>query len=116
MSLKDMHNVFEQLSHYRQQISGIHLAGGEPFLNFELLLESVILARKARIPPDYVETNAFWCIDDEVTQEKFRLLKDAGLPAILISCSPFHVEFIPFERTLRAVRIARQVLSPLSAL
>ncbi|MEX2753360.1 MAG: hypothetical protein Q6366_016050, partial [Candidatus Freyarchaeota archaeon] len=44
---------------------GLHLTGGEPFLNFELLVEGVEMAESLGIPSIFVETNAFWCSDDE---------------------------------------------------
>ena len=72
----------------------IHLTGGEPFLNFSLLLEGVQLAAQLGIPC-YVETNAGWCLKKEDVVEKFAILKETGLNAILISCSPFHAENPP---------------------
>ncbi len=88
---------------------GIHFTGGEPFLNFDLLLRLTETARRLGIPTTFVETNAFWCRDDEVTREKLTRLKDAGLDGILVSANPFILEQIPFERTERAVRISREV-------
>ncbi|NOX44407.1 MAG: hypothetical protein GXO72_01530, partial [Caldiserica bacterium] len=44
--------------------SGLHFTGGEPFLNFELLLELVGIAADLGIPGIFVETNAFWCVTD----------------------------------------------------
>lgn len=86
----------------------IHLTGGEPFLNFPLLLEGVKTAARLGIP-QYVETNAGWCIREEDVTEKFSTLRDAGLNAILISCSPFHAEKIPPIRTLRAIKTALRI-------
>ena len=65
----------------------IHLTGGEPFLNFPLLLEGVRIATELDIPC-YVETNAGWCLREEDVAEKFAALREAGLNAVLISCSP----------------------------
>ena len=86
----------------------IHFTGGEPFLNFPLLLAGVQLAAELGIP-NYVETNAGWCLKEEVVVEKFKTLKDAGLDAILISCSPFHAEKVPLARTLLAIEQALRV-------
>ncbi|MBC7249163.1 MAG: radical SAM protein [Anaerolineae bacterium] len=88
---------------------GIHFTGGEPFLNFDLLLQLTETARRLGVPTTFVETNAFWCRDDKVTREKLTRLKAAGLDGILISANPFILEQIPFERTERAVRISREV-------
>jgi MoaA/NifB/PqqE/SkfB family radical SAM enzyme len=48
---------------------GLHFTGGEPFLNFDLLLRAVEMAEGMSIPSTFVETNCSWCIDDDVTRE-----------------------------------------------
>ena len=88
---------------------GIHFTGGEPFLNFDLLLRVTEMARQLGIPSTFVETNCFWCRDDETTREKLAELKDAGLDGILISVNPFVIERIPFERLERAARISEEI-------
>jgi len=88
---------------------GIHFTGGEPFLNFDLLLRLTQMAHQLDIPTTFVETNGFWARDDRSTRERLRALQDAGLDGILISANPFILESIPFERTERAVRISREV-------
>ena len=88
---------------------GIHFTGGEPFLNFDLLLRLSAIAARLDIPATFVETNGFWCRDDAGTREKMRALRDAGLQGLLISANPFILESIPFEHTWRAVRIGREV-------
>jgi hypothetical protein len=86
----------------------VHFTGGEPFLHFSLLLEGIRQAVRRNITC-YVETSASWCIDDEDAIDRFAMLREAGLEAILISCSPFHAERIPPVRTLRAVQTALEV-------
>ena len=88
---------------------GIHFTGGEPFLNFELLLKVTEIANRLEIPCTFVETNCFWCRDDETTEEKLMRLRDAGLDGILISANPFIVEQIPFERIERAAEISEGI-------
>ncbi|MEM2915510.1 MAG: hypothetical protein QXH91_08970, partial [Candidatus Bathyarchaeia archaeon] len=85
--------------------------GGEPFLNFELLLKAVKLASDLNIPSIFVETNCFWCIHDVTTREKILQLRDAGLKGILLSVNPFILEQVPFERIERAFRISKEVFS-----
>ena len=80
----------------------VHITGGEPFLNFPLLLSTVRMASRLNLPV-YVETNAAWAVDYGMVKSRFKSLKDAGLQAILISCSPFHAESIPLRRTLMAI-------------
>jgi hypothetical protein len=86
----------------------VHLTGGEPFIHFDLLLYGVQEAVSRGIAC-YVETSASWCVDDDETVARFRTLRDAGLQAVLISCSPFHAEAIPPARTLRAIRAVMEV-------
>ncbi|GAB4375671.1 MAG: radical SAM protein [Calditrichia bacterium] len=88
---------------------GLYFTGGEPFLNFELLLQATQIAREFNIPSTFVETNAFWCINDTVTREKLQALKDAGIKGIMISVNPFYLEYVPFERTRRCVEISLEI-------
>jgi hypothetical protein len=86
---------------------GLHFTGGEPFLNFELLVEAVEMAEVFKIPSTFVETNCSWCGSDETTRQKLESLKRAGLKGILISVNPFYAEWVPFERTERCIRISQ---------
>jgi organic radical activating enzyme len=88
---------------------GIHFTGGEPFLNYDLLLKLVQKAKSLNIPSTFVETNCFWCIDDTITKEKLMHLKNSGLKGILISVNPFITEKVPFERTERAIKVSKKV-------
>jgi hypothetical protein len=88
---------------------GLHFTGGEPFLNFQLLSRAVEVAEELGIPSTFVETNAFWCNEDRPTREKLNTLKRKGLKGILISVNPFYLEYVPFERTVRAVRLSLEI-------
>lgn len=88
---------------------GLHFTGGEPFLRFSLLLESVEFARKLSIPSVFVETNCYWCTSDKVTRDRMVELKKAGLCGILLSVNPFILEYVPFDRTERGVRVGAGV-------
>lgn len=86
----------------------VHLTGGEPFLDFDLLCTGVRMASELGLNV-YLETSAVWCVDEDVALDYFIALRQAGLKALLISCSPFHAEHIPPARTVRALRAARCV-------
>ncbi len=88
---------------------GLHFTGGEPFLNYDLLCRAVEIARELRIPSTFVETNCAWCADNRTTREKLVLLREKGLRGILISVNPFYLEYVPFERTERAIRISLEI-------
>jgi len=120
ISLSDLKRVLTQLAakmnrHYPSGLSrigvnyGLHFTGGEPFLNFDLLLRAVEVARELRIPATFVETNCFWCSGDALVRDRFSQLREAGLNGILISANPFVVEKVPWERIERAYRIGREV-------
>ena len=88
---------------------GLHFTGGEPFLNFNLLLELVRLAGELGIPSTFVETNCFWCNSDGVVEERFKALREAGLHGVLVSVNPFIVERVPFENLERAISVGREI-------
>jgi hypothetical protein len=88
---------------------GLHFTGGEPFLNYTLLLTATEIASELGIPSLFVETNCYWCRDDASTREKLAQLQAAGLDGIMISVNPFYAEYIPFERTERCIRVSQEV-------
>jgi len=90
---------------------GLHFTGGEPFLNFDLLVRCVKAASNFNIPSLFVESNCFWCVNDDITFRWFSLLRDAGLHGILVSVNPFILEYVPFDRMDRAVRIGGKVFN-----
>lgn len=86
----------------------VYMTGGEPFLNFPLLLHAVQAASRMRVSC-YAETSAAWCVRGEEVADRFIQLRDNGLEAILISCSPFHAAVVPLKRTLLAIAVALEV-------
>jgi hypothetical protein len=72
-------------------------------------LDLVKRAHRIGLPSTFVETNCFWSVNNEVTEEKLTQLKEAGLHGILVSVNPFILEYVPFERTLRTVRVSEKV-------
>lgn len=90
---------------------GLHFSGGEPFLNYDLLLKAVEIADEYDIPSTFVETNCSWCSSDEATWERLLNLKNAGLKGIMISVNPFYAEYIPFEHTERCIKISIDVFA-----
>jgi len=88
---------------------GLHFTGGEPFMNYSLLLNCTAMAKEMGIHSIFVETNAFWSRDDDTARRMLTDLKTAGLNGILISANPFVVEHVPFERVQRAARISEEL-------
>ena len=109
ISKKDAEKALSQLAmsfnkvnpHESDNISlntGLHFTGGEPFLNFDLLLQLTQMANELKVPAPFVETNAFWCIDNVTTREKLVHLKELGLKGLMVSINPFLLEQISFEK------------------
>ncbi len=119
ITVEDLDAMLEQLSRTIEpspggpdQISlnhGLHMSGGEPFLNFDLLCLAAKKASEKSIPSIFVETNGFWARDDEETRQKLLLLKENGIRGIMISVNPFYLEYVPFERTERAIAASVEV-------
>jgi hypothetical protein len=107
MSPQDVRDALERTLIWKQPFQ-VHITGGEPFLNFSLLQHAVETAASLGIKR-YLETNAGWCVNEELVSRQFNDLHTAGLHAILISCSPFHAETIPPKRTLLAIRKAIEI-------
>jgi hypothetical protein len=110
MTLDMAGRVFGALAPDKEpSLRDVHLAGGEPTIRMDLLVEIVRLAVAAGVRLSYVETNAHWCTDREKTERTMRRLKEAGLPGVLVSVSMFHNEFVPFRNTRNCVEAAREV-------
>jgi hypothetical protein len=88
---------------------GLHFTGGEPFLNFDLLCKALEISSGLNIPSLFVETNGYWCTGDQSTREKLLILRSKGLSGIMISVNPFYLEYVPFERTERAIRVSMEI-------
>jgi len=90
-------------------LQGIHLAGGEPTLDWKRLVYAIRSARRHGVAIDCLETNASWCDDQRTAHEGFSRLREAGLDAVLISASLLHNEFIPLAKTKTAIHAATEV-------
>ncbi len=110
ISSSTLHEALEAVCTWTRRPQ-VHLTGGEPFLCFERLLEGTQVATELGLAC-YVETSASWCTDEAEAVERFTVLREAGLQAVLISCSPFHAERIPPLRTMRAIHAAIKVFGP----
>jgi len=89
----------------------VHLSGGEPFGDWERLID---LCRRAKAeglgPLEKVETNAFWATDGQEVRRRLAALDEAGMKKLVISADPYHQQFVPLERVRLAARLAGEVL------
>jgi hypothetical protein len=72
----------------------VHIGGGEPFLDFDKLLDVLAVLGDAGISVDYIETNAFWANDRNDIKHRLRALQTAGADTLCISIDPYHAEYI----------------------
>ncbi|MEQ1438892.1 radical SAM protein [Fontimonas sp. SYSU GA230001] len=89
----------------------IGLTGGEPFLDFPLLLEIVAHGKALGADMGCV-TNAYWATSDDKARAVLSELKDAGLNRLAISASRFHQMYVNRRRVERALNAGRQVGLP----
>ncbi|MFW9828636.1 MAG: radical SAM protein [Candidatus Thorarchaeota archaeon] len=87
-------------------INEIGFFGGEPLLNFDLLISLIEEAKKYNIPKIGLPTNGFWGKDDLIAKKYAQKLKEAGLNQIGFSVDAFHQEFISLNVVRRAIRAA----------
>ena len=81
--------------------TSVHIGGGEPFMNFQALCSLIKALSKNGISIDYIETNAFWCKDDDFVKDRLETLRSLGVTSVMVSVDPFHIEFVPLERAIR---------------
>ena len=87
----------------------VHIGGGEPFLNPEGLMDLLKVLVGNGLQIDYIETNAAWISDnDDRTRKILSGVVNAGGECMMVSADPFHVEFIPFWKTERLIRLLRE--------
>ena len=91
------------------RLQSIHFAGGEATLRPDLLEKLISMAAEMEIPIAYLETNAYWCTDAVKTRDQLERWRSAGLPALLVSVSMFHNEFVPFKNSMTCIESACQV-------
>ncbi len=88
----------------------LHFAGGEPFFDYKHLIDCFNVAKEeGMLPLGKLETNGFWCKSDSLARERMTEIKNFGIGTLLISCDPFHQEFVPIETVQRAERIGNEV-------
>ena len=95
-------NASERIAKLLQESGtrSVHIGGGEPFMNFSALCTLIKALGKYGISIDYIETNAFWSVNEEFVNKRLEALKMLGVYSIMVSVDPFHIEYIPLSRPL----------------
>lgn len=78
----------------------VHIGGGEPFMSFDSLCTLIAALKKNGIAIDYIETNGYWCRDEDFARARLEKLKSLGADSVMVSVDPFHIEYVPLERVL----------------
>ena len=86
----------------------VHIGGGEPFMNFQALTTLITCLNHQGIGIDYIETNAFWCKNEDFARTRLTQLRSLGVETIMVSVDPFHIEYVPLERPLLLCRLLRE--------
>ena len=85
----------------------VHLAGGEPFLYFNNLLQTAKNAMQNGFVTSVV-TNGFWGYSEESARQKINALADLGLIRVELSCDSFHQEYVPMSTIKKSIRILKE--------
>ncbi len=105
MTLDEVGNYLSAVADH--PLENILLFGGEPFLCYELLRQSIPLAAKlARV---LVFTNGYWATDRQTARRLLAGLQEAGLDYILFSVDAFHQAHVPLERIAIGIETAREL-------
>ena len=87
----------------------VHIGGGEPFLDFDGLLELIQTVTDAGIAVEYIETNAYWAADKQQAVQRLKKLARAGADTLCISLDPFHAEYVPADLPLSLAKTCQDV-------
>lgn len=89
----------------------VHITGGEPFEDYQRLRSILQGACDQRLGGlEKIETNAYWCKDEELVRRRLSELRDLGLKKLQVSTDVHHQEYVPIERVRLAARLGREVL------
>jgi len=87
----------------------ISFTGGEPFLEFEDLLESARTANKNKASRISCITNAYWATSYEEALKTLKEVKASGIDHIAYSYDEFHKEFVLIDHIKNAFVAANEV-------
>jgi hypothetical protein len=92
----------------RMGCDSVHIGGGEPFLDTEGLFGLLEAARDSGVGIEYIETNSSWFHDEASAAAMLKSLSALGARTLLVSISPFHNEYVPFNRVRGVIAACRR--------
>jgi hypothetical protein len=90
----------------------IHIAGGEPMLVPDKVLEMAGILAAQDLPVSFIESNGYWGSQPEVFGPVLERLKVLGLKRFVLSCSPFHLEAVSHPVLKQAMALTVEILGP----
>ncbi len=87
----------------------MHIGGGEPLLKPDRVAVILEIAQKVGMHIEYVETNSSWFKNLDQACYILENLLQRGLPKLLVSISPFHLEYIPLAKVKGVIKACQMV-------
>jgi len=87
----------------------IHIAGGEPMMYYNRMMKVCQIANKGGFAPHFIETNASWCINDEIAKKRYNEMIQVGIKGIYISADIYHQAFVTPDKRHRAFAWAVEI-------
>jgi hypothetical protein len=96
-------------------INSIYVEGGEPFLYYPLMLETLRLAKRHGLSTGII-TNCYWATSERDAELWLRPLVDIGIDDLSVSDDVFHVEDIQNSPAKLALQVAEKLGLPVGAI
>lgn len=94
-----------------ENLQSISFTGGEPFLEYNLLLELVEYATEKGFNVNLI-TNCFWANTKEIAIERLAVLKKKGLKRMNVSFDQFHNEYVNEKNAVNVVKACSELSIP----
>ncbi|UCD92657.1 MAG: radical SAM protein, partial [Methanobacteriota archaeon] len=110
MSLDQVRNILQQSKDTRT-VEMIYVEGGEPFLYYPVMIETLKIAKEMGFDIGLL-TNTYWATDRKDSVMWLEPVSKLGLKDFSISSDPLHYGDLDSERTKNAEAAARQLGIP----
>jgi MoaA/NifB/PqqE/SkfB family radical SAM enzyme len=87
-------------------LRSVIFTGGEAFLEYENLVESIALCEELELESSIV-TNGYWALNPHITKQKLKRLN--GLKILNVSTDSFHQEFVPLDRIRNIIKACNEL-------
>lgn len=94
-----------------KNLSSVSFTGGEPFLEYDLLLELVEYATNKGFNANLI-TNCYWANTQAIAIDRLNALKKKGLKKLSVSFDEFHNEYISEDRVANVLYACKKLEIP----